>query len=87
MLSTSEEQKRSRGVKPARTKTTRGAHLRRLLRRKQGATTGQIQKAFGWKPHTVRAAISAQRKSGCEIARRDTDKGSVYRIVKQGGDE
>lgn len=46
-----------------------------------------INSTIGWQPHTARAAISAQRKAGCEIARSDTDKGSVYRIVDQGGDQ
>ena len=72
---------------PAAKKPTRHAQLRKMLTRKSGASIAQIQKAFGWQPHTARAAISAQRKAGCEITRRDTDKGPVYRIVDQGGDQ
>jgi len=67
-------------------KPTRQALLRKLLARKLGASIAQIQKATGWQPHTVRAAISAQRKSGCEIIRTDTNKGSVYRLVKECGE-
>ncbi len=66
---------------------TRQAQLRKLLIRKSGASLAQIQKAFGWQPHTARAAISAQRKTGCVILRSDTDKGSVYRIVEEGGSQ
>ena len=68
-------------------KTTRPAQLRKLLTRKSGVSIAQLQKTFGWQPHTARAAISAQRKAGCEIARSDTDKGSVYRIVEQGDEQ
>lgn len=66
---------------------TRHEQLRRLLTRKSGASITQIQKAFDWQPQTARAAISAQRKAGREIARSQTDKGSVYRIVERGGDQ
>ena len=73
--------------KPRASKVTRPAQLRKLLNRKSGATIAQLQKAFGWQPHTARAAISAQRKAGCEIARSDTNNGSVYRIVGHGRDQ
>lgn len=73
----------SAGIKPAG-KTTRCEQLNKLLTRKSGATIAQIQKAFGWQPHTARAAISAQRKAGHPIERDGSGKGSVYRIVKAG---
>lgn len=78
--------KRQRSDKPKHgaNKLTRRAQLRKLLARKSGVSIAQLQKTFGWQPHTARAAISAQRKAGCEIARSDTDKGSVYRIVERG---
>lgn len=63
---------------------TRQAQLRRMLCRKSGATIAQIQKTFGWQPHTARAAISSQRKAGSVIVRSESDKGSVYRIVREG---
>ena len=62
-------------------KTTRPAQLRKLLTRKSGATIEQIQRAFGWQPHTARAAISGLRKRGEIIKRREAPKGAVYRIV------
>ena len=68
-------------------KPARQAQLRKLLARKSGASIAQIRQAFGWQPHTVRAAISAQRKAGYEIIRTDTNKGSVYRIVEESGDQ
>ena len=72
---------------PGANKLTRPAQLQKLLTRKSGVSIAQLQKTFGWQPHTARAAISAQRKAGCEIARSDTDKGSVYRIVERGDEQ
>ena len=74
--------------KPARPqsaggKATRSVQLHKLLARKSGVTLAQLQKTFGWQPHTARAAISAQRKAGCQIERSDSDKGSVYRVVRE----
>lgn len=43
-----------------------------LLARKSGATILQIQKAFGWQPHTGRAAIAVQRKDGRGSNTQDT---------------
>ena len=69
-----------KAAKPKSTKSTRPDLLRRLLTRKSGATMAQIQSAFGWQPHTVRAAVSGLRKSGEAVQRSETTKGSVYRI-------
>ena len=63
---------------------TRRQQLIKLLHRKSGATIAQMQKAFGWQPHTARAALSALRKTGTVIERSDTGKGPVYRIVGEG---
>ncbi len=60
---------------------TRSDQLRKLLARKSGATIAQIQTAFDWQAHTVRAAISNQRKAGHTIERKETAKGSVYRLI------
>lgn len=67
--------------KPARKTATRQAQLHKLLIRISGVTIAQIEKAFGWQPHTARAAISAQRKAGHVIERSESDNGSVYRII------
>ena len=71
--------------KPGANKPTRRTQLYKLLTRKSGVTIAQLQKTFGWQPHTARAAISAQRKAGCAVSRTDTGKGSVYRIVEENG--
>ena len=74
----------SKIAKPISTKTTRPDQLRKLLTRRTGATIAQIQSAFGWQPHTARAAISGLRKSGETVQRGDAAKGSVYRIASTG---
>lgn len=71
-------------AKAVKARPARQEQLAKLLRRKSGATIAQLQKAFSWKPHTARAAISALRKGGTQIERTDTDKGAVYCAVKQG---
>jgi len=64
-------------------KLTRQAQLRKLLTRKSGVSIAQLHKTFGWQPHTARAAISAQRKSGCEIAR--SEPSFAGRLCSQSG--
>lgn len=71
--------------KRAANKPTRQVQLHKLLSRKSGVTIAQLQKTFGWQPHTARAAISAQRKAGCAVSRTETANGSVYRIVEGQG--
>ena len=75
---------KTEAAKVAMTKRTRREQLTKLLNRKSGASIAQIQKAFGWQPHTARAAISTLRKGGTRIERTDTDKGAVYRAVTEG---
>lgn len=65
-----------------RSRATRQSQLRRMLTRKSGATIAQMQMAFGWQPHTARAALSSLRKSGEQIERAASEKGAVYRIIK-----
>lgn len=69
--------------KPVKAKITRQTQLLKLLDRKSGVTIAQIQRTFGWQPHTARAAISTQRKAGFVIERSESDKGAVYRIVEE----
>lgn len=61
---------------------TRRAQLASLLKRDGGATLTSLEKRFGWQPHTVRAAISGLRKSGCTIERSVGKSGAVCRIVQ-----
>ncbi len=83
MTTTPSSKSTSRVANRVSAKPTRHSQLRKLLTRKSGASIAQIREAFGWQPHTVRAAIAGQRKAGCEITRTETDKGSVYRIAQE----
>ena len=56
------------------------ARLEGLLGRPRGATIGQLQRALGWQPHTIRAAISRLRKDGTEITLNRNGKTPAYRI-------
>ncbi len=65
-------------VKPTKTDA-----VIRLLRRSSGATIAQLQKATGWKPHSIRAALTGLRKKGHDVQRDKNSKGvTVYRITK-----
>lgn len=62
--------------------TTKKAAISKLLHRKQGATLAALQDATGWKPHSLRAALTGLRKSGVEIRRGSNTKGeTVYRAA------
>ena len=64
-------------------KTTKTDAVIRLLRRSSGATIAQIQKITGWKPHSVRAALTGLRKKEHDLKRDKNAKGvTVYRIIK-----
>ena len=54
---------------PNTPKETKSAAVKRLLKRKSGATLASLQKATGWRPHSVRAALSTLRKAGYTIDR------------------
>ena len=55
----------------------KGAKILELLRRKDGATLGDLTKATGWQPHSVRGfRLVGKRDSsqvGCEKMRRHND--------------
>ena len=64
-------------------KITKTDSVIRLLRRASGATIAQLQKATGWQPHSVRAALTGLRKKGHDVQRDKNARGvSVYRITK-----
>ncbi len=87
-MTTSElEPQKTAKPKTAAGKSTRQVQLHKLLTRKSVVTIAQLQKIFDWQPPAARAAILAQRKAGCVVARMVTDKGSVYRIVAWQGDQ
>jgi hypothetical protein len=65
---------------PAR--TTKPDIIIRLINRKSGAALNQLQEATGWKPHSVRAALTGLRKKGHEITRDKNRKGvTIYSIA------
>ena len=70
-------------AKAVKARPARQEQLTKLLSRKTGATILQLQKSFGWQPHTARAAISTLRKAGFPVERTATDKGAGYRIVTE----
>ena len=46
------------------TKTTKTDAVLKLLERQQGATVAPLQKATGWQPHSVRAALTGLCQEG-----------------------
>ena len=66
------------------TKPTKIETILMLLRRPNGASITQLQKATGWKPHSVRAALTGLRKKGHEVTRGKDAKGvTVYAVAKE----
>ncbi len=64
-------------------KPTKIETIFKLLRRSNGARIAQLQKATGWKPHSVRAALTGLRKKGHEVTRGKDAKGvTVYAVAK-----
>ncbi len=64
-------------------KPTKIETICKLLRRPNGASIAQLQKATGWKPHSVRAALTGLRKKGHEVTRGKDAKGvTVYAVAK-----
>ena len=65
------------------TKTTKPDTILKLISRKSGATTTQLQKETGWKPHSVRAALSGLRKRGLEIIRqKNASDETLYKAIE-----
>ncbi len=66
------------------TKPTKTEAILKLLHRPNGASIAQLQKATGWKPHSVRAALTGLRKKGHEVTRGKDAKGvTVYAVAKE----
>ena len=64
-------------------KPTKIETILKLLRHSNGASIAQLQKATGWKPHSVRAALTGLRKKGHEVTRGKDAKGvTVYAVAK-----
>ncbi len=64
------------------TKPTKIETIRKQLCRPNGASIAQLQKAAGWQPHSVRAALTRLRKQGIAVTRDKNAAGvTVYRVV------
>ena len=64
-------------------KPTKTATILKLIRRPKGGSIAELQKATGWKPHSVRAALTGLRKKGDKIERTKNAKDTaVYSITK-----
>ena len=49
-----------------------------LLQRPEGARLPELEKATGWQPHSVRAALTGLRKRGIEVIRERKDDVTTY---------
>ncbi len=77
-----------RTAKATATKTTMPAKptkvetILKLLQRPNGVNLAQLQKATGWQPHSLRAALTGLRKKGHGVERdKDTKGVTRYRIA------
>ncbi len=76
---------RSTAKKPGSkaTRQTKAGAILSQLRRPNGATIAQLQKATGWQPHSIRAAMTGLRKQGNAVLRTKNAKGvTTYRVAK-----
>ena len=55
--------------------------LVKLLSRRTGATSDQLEKQLIWQPHTVRSAISRLRSAGVAVELDRSGKRARYRLV------
>ena len=65
-------------------KTTKTSSVLRLLRRSNGASIADLQKATGWQPHSVRSALTGLRKKGHAVQRSKDPKGiAIYNVARE----
>ncbi|MCH8997310.1 MAG: DUF3489 domain-containing protein [Proteobacteria bacterium] len=50
-----------------------------LLKRPEGAPLADLERATGWQPHSIRAALTGLRKRGIAITRSKDDGVTIYR--------
>jgi hypothetical protein len=77
--------RRAKSRKPAQPSVradSKQAQVIALMRRPQGATLDEMQKATDWQRHTVRGAISGaiKKKLGLRVIAEKTERGRIYRI-------
>ena len=71
--------KRSGVASKKGTPTGKAGTILGLLSRPKGARINELQKATGWQPHSIRAAITGLRKRGITITRSKDDGVTIYR--------
>ena len=65
--------------------TTKPNIIFKLISRKTGASMTDLEKATGWQPHSIRAALTGLRKKGHSIERDKNTKGvTIYRVARDG---
>lgn len=61
---------------------TKIASIKEMISRRNGATIAELTRRTGWKPHSVRAAISSLRKDGIDIRLEPLEsRGMVYHLA------
>jgi DNA-binding MarR family transcriptional regulator len=60
---------------------TKRDRLIKALRQRNGTTITALEKTLGWKPHSVRAALTGLRKQGYRVERDKVDDTTRYRII------
>ncbi len=71
-----------KAARKAKSQTKAGAILSQL-RRPNGASITQLQKATDWQPHSIRATLTGLRKRGHAVLRGKNAKGvTTYRVAK-----
>ncbi len=74
--SRSETTKPGRRPDGSRRGKTKSAQILGLLQRPKGASVGDLTKATGWQPHSIRAALTGIRKQGHDVVRFEDDRGT-----------
>ena len=65
-------------------KPTKTAIILKLLRRPKGASVAELQRAVGWKDHSIRAALTGLRKKGHDVVRDQSNAGiSRYHVSEE----
>ena len=65
---------------------SKAAKILELLKRPDGATSKELQKATGWQPHSVRGFLAGvvKRKLKLKLDSEKVGKERIYRIAKSG---
>ncbi len=73
-------------AKAADARQTKADTILGLLQRPTGASIAELTKATGWKPHSVRAALTVLRKKAREVVRTKDNQGVTrYHIAAESG--